>query len=237
MSSSQVIQYLQSQPISVLRLEAQGNISFLQTCKQELCQRISSAPSLQLDDSTTFSDRQPLTVYKALYLLRPCVPELCDETVFQCFSQCLLLTRKSCFFAIILRDEVLLFIHNQSCSISSILQETLQSLLHNDLEDPNRFCWLALSSLIVCFAEDVKSTFEELQQRNMELRVNSISDYIYYKDIVLQRERLQQLTMDVKDFQQILLGIISLQISKSAEDKVGHLFPMISRIHSILRVS
>ncbi|EME32537.1 hypothetical protein Gasu_03110 isoform 2 [Galdieria sulphuraria] len=233
----QAMNLILSRPFCLLCFGPKGNYFPFQASKEELCELIFNAPTLPLWSNGYSSEEHKLTVSDILRLLRPSLPELCDATTFHCFSQCLLLTRKDHFFAIILRDRLLLFVHNSHSSISSILQEALQSLQYSEdgnSKDPCGFCWLALSSLIVCQAEDLKGVFEELQQQNTELlhRVKSVTDFIHYKDIVLQRESLQRLWMELKDFEQILLRILKMAHS------VDSFFnpTVVSSMHAILRI-
>ncbi|GJQ13395.1 hypothetical protein GpartN1_g5186.t1 [Galdieria partita] len=233
----QAVNCILSQPFDLFNFGPKGDCSSIQASKEDLCELIFNAPTLPLHSKGSVSSKDSkLTVSQILRILRPSLPELCDTTFFQCFSQCLLLTRKDHFFAIILRDRLLLFVHNAHSSVSSILQEALQYLLYSDERHSETcsFCWIALSSLIVCYAEDLKRVFEDLHEQNTELlqRVKCVSDFINYKDIVLQRQSLQSLLIELEDFEQILLHILSLQMLHSV--KVSN--PVASPIHAILRI-
>jgi hypothetical protein len=244
----QSVNQILSERLCLFSFSPQGKVSFLEVSREELCQLIYNAPPLPIrnwydgpscsssyeKNSNNLSENK-LTVGKILQLLRPSLPELCNATSFLCFPQCLLLTRKEHFFAVILEDRMLLFVHNQSSSVSYILQETLQSLLGSE---DSCFCWLALFSIIVCFAEDLKQLFEQLHEQNTQLlqHVKCVSDYVYYKDIVLQQESLQRLCKDLEDFQQIvLLRIVELHVSTATSAPQDAL--IISKMHAILRVS
>jgi hypothetical protein len=243
----QSVNQILSERLCLFSFSPQGKVSFLEVSREELCQLIYNAPPLPIrnwydgpscsssyeKNSNNLSENK-LTVGKILQLLRPSLPELCNATSFLCFPQCLLLTRKEHFFAVILEDRMLLFVHNQSSSVSYILQETLQSLLGSE---DSCFCWLALFSIIVCFAEDLKQLFEQLHEQNTQLlqHVKCVSDYVYYKDIVLQQESLQRLCKDLEDFQQIvLLRIVELHVSTATSAPQDAL--IISKMHAILRI-